>query len=138
MSAPEWTLPKVTPLGWEPLAWVPEPEEYTHDPEGLARDAAAHHAMMVHELRQSVLGFVSGVLDLMPYVGTLKGFIEIFTDEDLLTGEDVEWWKHLLTVASPASDAVGAVDDGIAALEAAGDLGNVAPRPGGEPGAGVP
>jgi hypothetical protein len=73
----------------------------------------------------TLLAGLSLVLDFVPVVGDVKGVVEAFTGEDLLTGEELEPWERALGLIPllPLSDvgrAAGSIDD-VADLAREGD-----------------
>lgn len=120
MSAPDWTLPKVEPLGWEPTAWVPEPEESNAEPDGALRDAGAHYAQ-IERAGQAGGRFLSNWANTTG-IGDYKELAEVFADRDLITGEDKDWWEHVLAVGGLVLEKVDKVVDTIQAGKAGLDF----------------
>ena len=52
---------------------------------------------------------LSVMLDFIPFVGTGKGVVEAITGEDLVTGQELEWWERVLGVLPILGGLVGAV-----------------------------
>jgi len=42
----------------------------------------------------------SSIINLLPIIGQVKGLIEAFTGEDLMSGRHLAWWERVLNVAS--------------------------------------
>jgi hypothetical protein len=52
---------------------------------------------------------LSVMLDFIPGVGTAKGIAEAVTGEDLITGQELEWWERVLGVLPLLGGLVGAI-----------------------------
>ena len=89
-----------------PAAGADEPWTYVSIPPGL------------HEAEAEL---VSAILNLPP-VGPVKGLVEAYTGEDLITGRHLEWWERslnvLVLVPVPEAEAVEEGAQILRALEA--------------------
>lgn len=61
-------------------------------------------------------------LDLVPFVGTVKGVVEAFTGRDVVTGEKLAWWERALGVVPFARPAAKVGRLGLRGLEGTGDV----------------
>jgi hypothetical protein len=76
---------------------------------------------------------LSIMLDFLPGIGTAKGIVEAVTGEDLVTGQELEWWERVLGVLPVLGGLVGAiaaVSKVANAADAASDLARGADRAG--------
>jgi peptidoglycan hydrolase-like protein with peptidoglycan-binding domain len=44
-------------------------------------------------------------ISLVPFIGSIKGFIDVLNGEDIITGRELSWWEGVLNIACFALDA---------------------------------
>ena len=122
MSAPEFELPRVE----LPFAVGSMDPTVVHDDPGAggitdggilimpAAGADAHPTFVPQALLDADAKLASALLNLVPMIGTVKGSIEAFTGDDMITGDHLAWWERALDVAAivPTSELEGAVETG--------------------------
>jgi putative toxin of predicted polymorphic toxin system len=74
-----------------PQAGVDEPPRYVSDQE---------IQQALSELKAHLAGVVSAGLNFVPGIGQLKGVVEAFAGQDLITGHHISWWERGLNLAA--------------------------------------
>jgi hypothetical protein len=75
-----------------------------------------------------VMAALSAILDVAPGIGTLKDVVQLFTGEDLITGEKLSWFQRILGLAGPLETYLKGVENGAKILNAARSVATVADR----------
>jgi len=91
-------------IGWPGIAYADNCGSLT-DCYFTARSALA--ALVGLSVLFGVL--LSIMLDFLPGIGTAKGVVEAVTGEDLVTGQELEWWERMLGVLPLLGGLVGAI-----------------------------
>jgi hypothetical protein len=91
-------------IGWPGIAYADNCGSLT-DCYFTARSALA--ALVGLSVLFGVL--LSIMLDFLPGIGTAKGIAEAVTGEDLVTGQELEWWERALGVLPLLGGLVGAI-----------------------------
>jgi hypothetical protein len=120
MSDPDWELPPVE-LPFEvadldaihpggPLSGLsPDDRGFFVMPEaGVDQPAQWVTGQQVAEANHDAQVIVSNLINLIPEVGTVKGVVEAFRGEDLITGDHVSWWERSLNLAAATTLLKGA------------------------------
>jgi hypothetical protein len=91
VSAPEFELPLVQlPFEVQPLDTPPPTQE----------ELLAEYGEWWREQEAAKLELNSVFLNVMPGSGEIKGLVEAFAGEDLVTGERLSWWERVLSGVS--------------------------------------
>jgi Pre-toxin TG len=91
VSAPDFELPLVElPFAVQPLDTPPPTQE----------ELDAEYYKLRREQDEAERELQSVFLNLLPGVGSVKGLVEAFADEDLVTGRNLAWWEQALNVVS--------------------------------------
>jgi hypothetical protein len=109
VSAPDFELPPIELPFDVQLLDTPPPT-----PEELEKEYLEWWKEQEHAKRE--LGSVA--LDLIPVVGEIKGLLQAFAWEDLVTGRALSWWEVGLNVVS----AIPLVHEGLAAIKVLKDI----------------
>ena len=116
MSAPDFELPQVElPFQVQALDTPPPTQE----------ELLAEYGEWWREQEEAKLELQSVLLDVLPGSGEVKGLVQAFAGEDLVTGRKLHWWEIGLNIVS----ALPLIHEGVVAvklLKSGGALGKVA------------
>ena len=104
MGAPEFELPYIE-LPYEVAGVDPvtvKGDQVAADGGILVMPPAGADAKPVYisrEMLEAQAALASALLNFVPIVGNIKGAIEGFTGEDLITGRHLEWYERVLNLA---------------------------------------
>jgi hypothetical protein len=124
-SGPEWHLPSLSDaLGWVTVQGVRQDPQYAEADGGFWSQPPAGVdtpplwvPVTDEQIEHAVRNVAATVVNLIPIVGDIKGFIELFTGEDLISRERLAWWERALGAAGLTEAAAGKA--GFKAIEAA-------------------
>jgi hypothetical protein len=114
-DAPEWSLPMLDhALGWVSVQGMPvDPRSAEADggfwsqPPAGADEPPLWVPVTDEQIEQAMRDTAAAIVNVIPYVGDIKGFIELFHGEDLISRERLAWWERILGAAGLTEAAAG-------------------------------
>jgi hypothetical protein len=114
-DAPDWDLPRLDhALDWVSVQGVRvDPRSAEADggfwsmPPAGADEPPLWVPVTDEEIEQAIRNVVATVVNLIPVLGDIKGFVELFYGQDLISRESLAWWERILGGAGLTEAAAG-------------------------------
>jgi hypothetical protein len=114
-DAPEWRLPLLDhALDWVSVQGMPQDPKnaeadggFWSQPPAGADEPALWVPVTDEEIEQAMRNVAATVVNVIPVIGDIKGFLELFWGEDLISRERLAWWERALGAAALTEVAAG-------------------------------